>query len=118
MSAVIEGKPQLPPGFCFICELSNDVKYVDTFRDFEGNVREKLDGRKYVCEECIAEFAKKLGFATAKEADLLKQNAVDWANKAQALEDELKKYLDLKDVLSRFGINTKPTPKPKVAKAA
>lgn len=58
MASVFEGKPQLPPGFCFICEQSNDCRYVDTFRDFEGVVREKLDGRKYVCEGCVSTFAR------------------------------------------------------------
>lgn len=62
MSEVIVGKPVLPPGMCFICEQSNPVRYIDTFRDFEGVVREKLDGRKYVCEGCAKEFAERLGF--------------------------------------------------------
>lgn len=123
MSEIIEGKPQIAPGFCFICEQSNDCRYIDTFRDFEGIVREKLDGRKYVCEPCIKEFAEKLGFVTPEVAAPF-YTMIDAGNKRIAeLEAELKKHEDLKAVLEAFGIEPKPKPKaapkkPAAAKAA
>lgn len=117
MSEVIEGKPQLPPGMCFICEQSNPVRYIDTFRDFEGIVREKLDGRKYVCEECVTEFAKKLGFVTPDLHSEVHYFALKEQARADELQHELKKFEDLKSVLDSFGIAKAPK-KPAAAKAA
>lgn len=118
MTQIIEGKPQLPPGFCFICELSNPVKYWDTLRDFEGIVREKLDGRKYVCEECIEQGAKALGFVTPKEADKLKADAVSAAKQAKQFQSELEAFKTLKTTLDQLTLATaKPAPKKATAKA-
>lgn len=103
MSEIIEGKPQLPPGLCFICEQSNPVRYIDTFRDFEGIVREKLDGRKYVCEECVTEFAKKFGFVTPKEHSAVFGQLKAVQDEFAKLEEAFKQYGDLKAIVESIG---------------
>lgn len=103
MSEIIEGKPQLPPGVCFICELSNPVRYIDTLRDFEGVVRERLDGRKYLCEECILDGAKKLGFAEPKAHAALKEDLMAAQAKVRELQADLQAYQDLDIVIKHFG---------------
>ena len=118
MSEIIEGKPQIAPGFCFICEQSNDCRYIDTFRDFEGIVREKLDGRKYVCEPCVEEFAGKFGFITEKNAEILRAKIRQQAAALAQADEDLAAYDDLKAALEHF---SKPKPaakKPAAAKAA
>lgn len=92
MSEVIVGKPFLAPGMCFICEQSDQVRYVDTFRDFEGIVREKLDGRKYVCEQCIKEYAGKLGFPTDPKVFEDLEFAKNEITKLEARVKELEPY--------------------------
>lgn len=110
MTQIIEGKPQLPPGFCFICELSNPVRYWDTLRDFEGIVREKLDGRKYVCEECLAQGATALGFATQKDTEALKAALTAATDRIDELEKENEAFKDLKASLAVLTVaNVKPS---------
>ena len=114
MSEIVEGKPALSPGVCFICELSNDVRYIDTFRDFTGVVRESLDGRKYLCEECVEDAAKQLGFITPKERDEWKDYTVRLEAEVHNLKAELANYKDLKKVVEFFGTeNTVVAVKPK-----
>ncbi|MDE2105449.1 MAG: hypothetical protein KGL39_49940 [Patescibacteria group bacterium] len=118
MSELIDGKPQLPPGMCFICEASNPCQYVDTFRDFEGVVREKLDGRKYICEECIEDGAKKLGYATPKDHAHVQNELAKAVVVIEALKKDLAAFSDLQAVIDHFGGSkeTVVTVKPKATK--
>ena len=115
MSVIIEGKPQLPPGMCFICEQSNPVRYVDTYRDFEGVVRERLDGRKYVCEECVEDLSKHLGFVTPARAQELEDRLKQAGDLITALRKEVGAYQDIKDALEALNA---PKPKPATRKPA
>lgn len=117
MSELIEGKPFLAPGMCFICELSNPVRYVDTFRDFEGVVRERLDGRKYVCEECVTEFAKHLGFVTPKDRDKFYEQIKHMSAEIAELQKELKAFRELNAALDVLRPKPSAAKKPAVAKA-
>lgn len=111
---IIEGKPQLQPGVCFLCELSNPVQYWDTLRDFYGIVRESLDGRKYVCEECIKEGASLLGFVTPEEAEVIKAAHSGAVAELARLSEENAKLKQLKE-LSEFFTQNAPTEKPKAS---
>ena len=117
MSELIEGKPFLAPGMCFICELSNPVRYVDTFRDFEGVVRERLDGRKYVCEECVTEFAKHLGFVTPKEAKGLVEEIRRLEGNLADATEQIAAFKDLKSALDVLRPKPSAAKKPAAAKA-
>lgn len=115
VSAVIVGKPQIAPGMCFICELSNPVRYIDTFKDFEGIVREKLDGRKYVCEECVEEFAKAFGFLTPKQGAAYDEDLHAAQAQVRELQAKIENFKDLKKALDFFA---KPNATPSPARKA
>ncbi len=118
MSDIIEGKPQLPPGMCFLCEQSNPCRYIDTFRDFEGVVREKLDGRKYVCEECVEDMAKHLGFVTPKAYTDTSDERKALQDEVNRLKHELEDFKVVKEALDRLQPAPKaPARKPAAAKA-
>lgn len=118
MSEIIEGKPQINPGFCFICELSNPVRYWDTYYDFEGVVRERLDGRKYVCEECIEHGAKLLGFAPPRKVEALEAEINHLLDERDELQKELKAFSELRKSLSVLNAApAKSARKPAAAKA-
>lgn len=118
MSEIIAGKPQLAPGVCFICELSNDVRYIDTLRDFYGIVKERIDGRKYLCEECVEDAAKKFGFAVPAEVKRLKITIDELSAKNAKLNEDLAKFQDLKAVIDHFGGTKQATVSVKPRKAA
>jgi hypothetical protein len=53
----------LPPSICIICETQPDGDaVVDTLYTMRTGVASVLNGRKYVCERCVGEFAKLFGF--------------------------------------------------------
>lgn len=104
MSEVVEGKPQLPPGVCFICEMSPNVRYIDTFRDFEGVVKERIDGRKYLCEECIEDGAKKFGFVTPEEFDAFYANLKNVEAELARVKKELEAFKTIKASLQAIKV--------------
>lgn len=65
-----EHEPLANPGVCILCETSpvRDVtKVVDVERQFDPPVKTTLSGRKYVCENCVADLAAVLGFEKSSE---------------------------------------------------
>lgn len=62
-----EGRPTMDPGMCFICEKADDCRYVDTLYTFEPLFFTPLIGRKFVCENCIKQMAKLIGFGENKK---------------------------------------------------
>lgn len=53
----------LPPSICIICQTQPDGdSVVDTLQDLKTGVATPLNGRKYVCERCVGEFARLLGY--------------------------------------------------------
>lgn len=55
----------LPPSICIICESyppNNGETVVDTLLTLRTGVASALNGRKYVCERCVIEFANLYGF--------------------------------------------------------
>lgn len=113
---VIEGKPTLTPGMCFLCELSNPVKYVDTLRDYASIVKDKLDGRKYVCEECIDELAEALGHVKPKVADKLKADLEGKTAEVAKLEERVKE-LEVYEAAITKAVAAKAAPKAPSKKA-
>lgn len=89
--------PNLSPGVCLICESSKHQRHIDTNRNIRGV--HPLSGRKYICEDCIREFADKLGYTSPE----LTENYKHLINVAQeeAAEAKLlaKAVEDLKDPL-------------------
>lgn len=81
------GKPKIDPGICFICELAPTRGYVDTLKDFDPAFFHFLNGRKFVCRECIDTMAKLLDYA---EAAPLKAEI-------SRLQEELEKAVSIKD---------------------
>jgi hypothetical protein len=63
-------RPLLNPGICFICENSpsqEEIKVIDTRREFNPNCLTKLSGRKYVCESCATEMGQAVGMVSRDE---------------------------------------------------
>jgi hypothetical protein len=74
--------PNLPPSVCFLCEGAepegSGVVYVDTFQNFDPGVHTKLNGRKYVCSNCIRDLAGAVGlFDVEKERFAIQLNALE-----------------------------------------
>lgn len=91
---VIEGLPTQDPGICFICEQANEGRYVDTLLNYEPAFFTPLIGRKYVCEGCVLEMARLLGWgnkeliaAELDQANLRIRVLEDAAHRAQAVLD-------------------------------
>lgn len=62
---VVESVNLLPPSICIICESyppNNGETVVDTLLTLRTGVASALNGRKYVCERCVIEFANLYGF--------------------------------------------------------
>lgn len=110
MAQLIEGQ-LLQPGICVVCEKgsASEKPFVDTLRTFEPGVITKLTGRKYVCQECVGEFANLLGFASPDQAQEM-QDAVEAAEAARAEAEA--RAAALEDVQVALGIL-----KPKRARA-
>jgi hypothetical protein len=64
----------LPPSICIICEESPSGDLVDTGRVLKTGVASALNGRKYVCERCVGEFAKLFGY---EKGENVKQAKID-----------------------------------------
>jgi hypothetical protein len=110
--------PNLAPSVCFICESAPPCRYVDTGRSFERPAVTTLDGRKYLCEECVRDAAHVLGVFDAERGELRHRIAelIDSANetgvqlaRAQAIIDA--RFEEFLPKQSR----QKPGPKPKAA---
>ena len=77
MSEVVT-KPLNRPNVCFVCEHSNEVKYVDTKRVFSSPFPfPRLDGTKYLCEDCVRDAANVLDFVSPEQAEKLKNRVAE-----------------------------------------
>src|ERR1043165_7680027 len=68
---ILDG-PMLAPNCCIICEQTPDVSYIDTLKEFVSDVYHRMNGRKYVCAECMESLAKVAGYehsSKVKQAD-------------------------------------------------
>ena len=80
---LLDERPTLEPAICFICELWPEGRYVDTLFNFEPDLFSALIGRKFVCESCITEMARLIGWGEKERL----QRELDAANtRIQALE--------------------------------
>lgn len=62
MSEVTDRFNLLPPSICIVCEESPSGDVIDTGRTLKTGVASALNGRKYVCERCVDDFAKLFGY--------------------------------------------------------
>lgn len=87
----------LPPSICHICEGQPDGEaVVDTLYNFKPGVASVLNGRKYVCERCVGEFAKLFGYEIGNDvqrAQLDRDNANRRVAAIRQRVDELAKAL-------------------------
>jgi hypothetical protein len=81
-------RPIQAPGICFICQHSNDVRYVDTTRNFDPVGPSPVRGRIYVCENCVNDFAKAFGFLSPAEAQSVRDEAERARVEAEAARAE------------------------------
>lgn len=80
-----EERPTLEPGMCFICEKADDCRYVDTLKNFEPMFFSPLIGRKFVCENCIKQMAKLIGWG---ENTKVRKDLAQAETRIQVLEAE------------------------------
>lgn len=63
----------VPPFLCFICETSPQreagVHVIDTGWNFDPPAQTPLNGRKLVCERCVAAMANLLGYRSTDQVD-------------------------------------------------
>lgn len=90
-----DGRPILAPAVCFICEQTPPVRYVDTLIEWEAQGITNLDGRKYVCENCVDQFADLMGYERPSTVDRLILDLEE----ANAEIDELRSGADLEQAL-------------------
>lgn len=84
--------PIMSPGVCFICEMTNPGRYIDTLRSFEPGGVTKLNGRKYVCEHCVAGLADYLGWASPERYWNLEEMLTNLQAELTKTQEELIKY--------------------------
>jgi hypothetical protein len=81
------------PAQCFLCETSpvrEEHHVVDTERRFNPVQATPLNGRKYVCERCVDELARLLGYIKSEEAELATARVDEVAQKVKEFEAFLK----------------------------
>lgn len=70
---LVENVGLLAPSICVVCEGQPDgVAVVDTLYNFRPGVPSILNGRKYVCERCVGEFAKLFGYERGNDVEAAK----------------------------------------------
>ena len=70
----------LTPGVCAICEMANEVEYYDTlFNMHTEPAVTRMEGRKYLCENCFKQAAEFFGY---EDTDLMAHYA-EQVKKAQ-----------------------------------
>ena|SRR5581483_8665155 len=84
------------PSVCFLCETKpvEGVKAADTGRDFQPVGITPIDGRKYVCEECVNELAKLFGFEKGEAVELAKVELDHARQEISALKDRAKQIAE------------------------
>lgn len=97
MSDVVD-YPVLAPGVCLVCEGSKHQRHIDTLRNIKGIVH-PLAGRKYVCEDCVREFADKLGYTSPEATDALKHLVLVAQEEAAEAKTLVKAVYELKGPL-------------------
>lgn len=112
--------PALPPSQCFICEHrpTEGVKSIDTGRTFDPAGLTSLNGRKYVCENCVAEMAKLFGFERGDQVEKAKVDAEIAREELSRMQDRARQVAE--QILGDLPIEPKVkerSPKAKAAKA-
>ena len=96
MRILPEGERLPAPSLCFICETSPQreagVNVVQTFRQFNPPALSHLSGEKLLCERCVEEAARLLGFVRSDDVDLANRKLAE-ANLKFAQVNELVKSL-------------------------
>ncbi len=108
------------PGTCTICGASGKEKYVDTLIDISTNKWSTQEHRLYLCDDCVDELSKSLGYA--RQADVKEQSMELEASLART-EEVIAENARLKDAASLMAeklfqeilerAESKPEPKPK-----
>jgi hypothetical protein len=98
MRVIPEQERLAPPFLCFLCETSPQrevgVLVVDTQLNFDPPAHTPLNGRKLVCERCVAEMANLLGFRTASEVDDAQRALDDARSFLQPIQTQVKSLAD------------------------
>lgn len=97
---LVEPRNLLPPSICIICETQPDGEaVVDTLYNLKTGVATPLNGRKYVCERCVKEFAKLFGLESGDEVArakyALEQKEQEVARIRQNVDDFAKALADV-----------------------
>lgn len=101
------------PNICIICEERPDrnfgIRVVDTFREFAPPAITNINGRKYVCENCVNELGRILGLVPADAVRETKQRSVEIRGQlgefkaevlhaAEFLADKMKNFPELTEI--------------------
>lgn len=89
----------LPPSICIICETQPDGKVIDTLYGLKTGVASVLNGRKYVCERCVGEFARLLGYEKGED---VKQAKIDAADSERRIANVKARVAEIGQVLIDF----------------
>src|SRR3954464_13819070 len=89
------------PGVCFICEQRpvEGQRAVDTLCTFDPGIMTSLNGRKYICEGCVATVAKLFGFVTMGEHNAVTEKATEAFAEVKRLAEENKSLGDFHELL-------------------
>ena len=89
------------PNICTICEekpLGDTV--IDCERYTPNSPRYRLNGRKYVCQNCANEIAKKSGYVSIEEVEKLREDLINTMNYVDSLKEKLTQYEDLRTLIT------------------
>lgn len=104
MRVIPEAERLQPPFLCFLCEThiqrEAGVRVIDTGRDFDPAAPVHLKGRKVVCERCVDEAARLLGYVKSEDVDMadkalqeLREHTLKILPLVQGLEEDIKQRL-------------------------
>jgi hypothetical protein len=87
----------LPPSICIVCETQPDGEFVvDTLYNLRTGVASVFNGRKYVCERCVLQFAELFGLVSRdkeQKAVIASQVARDELANVRARVEELTNHI-------------------------
>lgn len=101
----------LNPNVCFLCEMSNDVRFFDTGREFDPPSFSSLVGRKYVCESCVKTAAEALGLFEEPRAAVA-QDVRDMSARIVELQDRADLVESMRELAVVLAPLVEPSDKP------
>lgn len=109
----------LPPSICIVCEQQPVGDFVvDTLYNLRTGVATPLNGRKYVCEQCVLQFGELYGLVTREkeqraqlEAEVARNELSNVKARVVELSDHIRAFIESPGA-AQAEVTSEPEPSP------